>query len=182
MTKVLSNGRVGPPQPHMFVFVLVSYTFVFVSWQKSCPMAEWVLHSLTYLFLYLWVTPSFVFVSWHKSCPIGRVGPPLQGGAVSLSFSFACHHITQKGTQHLCLLNKLDATIFWLMLKYWSSGVSKNHTKASILQISHFNCEAHDLLYERSQGHEKTSLFSQKKSNFGRTWLRISRTKIVVLV
>ena len=52
------------------------------------------------------------------------------------------------------------------MLKYWSSGVSKNHTKASILQISHFNCEAHDLLYERSQGHEKTSLFSQKKEQF----------------
>ena len=32
------------------------------------------------------------------------MGPPLQGGAVSLSFSFACHHITQKGTQHSCLL------------------------------------------------------------------------------
>ena len=94
-------------------------------------MAEWVLQSLTYLFLYLWVTPSFVFVSWHKSCPIGRVGSPLQGGAVSLSFSFACHHITQKGTQHSCLLNKHVMTVFWLMLKYGRSGVSKNLNNAS---------------------------------------------------
>ena len=104
--------------------------FTVVSWHKSCPIGR-VGPPQPPMFVFVFVSYTFVFVSWQKSCLIGRVGRPLQGGAVSLSFSFACHHITQKGTQHSCLLNKHVMTVFWLMLKYGRSDVSKNLNNAS---------------------------------------------------
>ena len=86
-----SIGRVGPPQRHMFFFCIFELHLCI------CIMTQ-------------------VLSNRQSGSPT-----PLQDGAVSHFFSFACHHITQKGTQHSCLLNKLDVTIFWLMLKYYSA-------------------------------------------------------------
>ena len=43
-------------------------------------------------------------------------------------------------------------------------GAASPKISTMLPNVSLFDCEAHDLLYEGLQGHEKKSLFSQKMS------------------
>ena len=55
-------------------------------------------------------------------------------------------------------------------------GAASPKISTMLPNVSLFDCEAHDLLYEGLQGHEKRVCFLKKESNFGRTLLRIPRT------
>ena len=97
------------------IWILIC-NFTFLSWLKSCPMAESVLHKTglpsasglgyqtsppqPHMFVFVFMSYTFVFISWQKSCPIGRVGPPPtpRWRCVSLLLFCLSPHHTKRNT------------------------------------------------------------------------------------